>query len=263
MAENVEEPGYPDGTYSYGHSSGFAPDSLFKGARKQGPPLSPQSDANLLNESEFQKFFRSLALADPCGPAPQFLERASPVALEPPVAEGVEDNDAADAEAEACGVAAMPVETESPVVEDQSSDHRLTEVIGKAHLAERRDPDKPFLRLGLVEKQGDSGYDHQHHTEILPHVQHYIQALGDTSGFHRFGEQIIEWKQENEAKKGENKNVLPDDKVVSFVVEQPFTSEKDSEEEKAHCLGHSAVFDSPEEVYGQSVTYSGSCNIED
>lgn len=199
MAENVEEPGCPDGTYSYGHSSGFAPDSLFKGARKQGPPLSPQSDANLLNESEFQKFFRSLALADPCGPAPQFLERTSLMALEPPVAEGVEDNDAADAEAEACGVAAMPVETESPVVEDQSSDHRLTEVIGKAHLAERRDLYEPFLRLGPVEKEGDAGHDHQHHTEILPHVQHYIQAVGDTSGFHRFREQIIERKQENEA----------------------------------------------------------------
>lgn len=83
------------------------------------------------------------------------------MALEPPVAEGVEDNDAADAEAEACGVAAMPVETESPVVEDQPSDHRLTEVICKAHLAERGDPDKPFLRLGLVEQQVEKAEQHQ------------------------------------------------------------------------------------------------------
>ena len=53
------------------------------------------------------------------------------------------------------------------------------------------------------------------------------------------------------------------DKIVSFIVEQSFTSKEDSEEEKAHSLRHSAVFNGPKEVYRQSVTDSGGCHIED
>ena len=79
----------------------------------------------------------------------------------------------------------------------------------------------------------------------------------------RFWGQIVDRKEQNEARKRDNKNVFPYDKIVSFIVEQSFTSEEDSEEEKAHSLRHSAVFNGPKEVYRQSVTDSGGCHIED
>ena len=57
--------------------------------------------------------------------------------LEPPVAEDELDDDESRTHQEACGMAAMSEETEAPVVENQTSDDRLRQVvreIGRAHV---------------------------------------------------------------------------------------------------------------------------------
>ena len=160
-------------------------------------------------------------------------------------------------------MAAMSEQTEAPIVEKQASDNRLAQVVCKAHLSVRSDLYKPVLGTGLIVKKCHSGYDQKHHREVLPHVQHNVQSVVYASvGFDCFWYQIIGRNKDYEAYQGTNKNVLPSDKIVSFIVEQSFTSEKDSEEEKAHSLGHTAVFDGPKEVYRQSVLESGECYIQ-
>ena len=49
VALNAADEAWPQRTHSYGHSSGSAPDSLFKNAQEISMQFSPQSDANLYN----------------------------------------------------------------------------------------------------------------------------------------------------------------------------------------------------------------------
>lgn len=49
VALNAADEAWPQRTHSYGHSSGSAPDSLFKNAQEISLQFSPQSDANLYN----------------------------------------------------------------------------------------------------------------------------------------------------------------------------------------------------------------------
>mgnify|MGYP003305406760 FL=1 len=74
-------------------------------------------------------------LAEPCCLVPQLFERASLVALEPPMAEEELDYDEACTHHEARGMSAMSEEAESPVVENESSDDGLRKIVGKAHAA--------------------------------------------------------------------------------------------------------------------------------
>ena len=184
--------------------------------------------------------------------------------FEPPAAEEELDHDESCTHQEACRMTAMSEKTEAPVVENQTSDYRLRQVIGETHLSVWSDLYEPVFSACLIVGESHSRHDHEHHAEVLPHVEHHLETVGYAwYALSRFWCQIEDRKEQNEARKRDNKNVLPYDKIVSFIVEQSFTSEEDSEEEKAHSLRHSAVFNGPKEVYRQSVTDSGGCYIED
>ena len=77
----------------------------------------------------------------------------------PPCAEYELYSDAADSEGEARCVAAYIPEVESPVVEYDGSDNRLSQIVGKAHLSVWCDLDQPVPCRCPVVKEGDAGYD--------------------------------------------------------------------------------------------------------
>lgn len=83
--------------------------------------------------------------------------------LHPPCAEYELYGDAADSEGEAGCVAAYIPEVESPVIEYDGSDDRLSQIVGKAHLSVWRDLDQPVSCRCPVVKEGDAGYDEEHH----------------------------------------------------------------------------------------------------
>ena len=116
-------------------------------------------------------------LAEPCCLVPQLFERASLVALEPPMAEEELDYDEACTHHEARGMSAMSEEAESPIVENQAAEDRLREIVRQTHLAVRSDLDKPVFRRCFIVGECYSGHDHQHHAEVFPHVEHYVKAV--------------------------------------------------------------------------------------
>lgn len=72
-------------------------------------------------------------------------------------------------------VAAAGVQAESPAVEQQGTDDRLTEVVREAHLAIRGNDDQPFApRRGVIE-QGRAAHEEECHGEIPPHGELDIQ----------------------------------------------------------------------------------------
>lgn len=83
--------------------------------------------------------------------------------LHPPCAEYELYGDAADSEGKIGCVAAYIPEVESPVVEYDGSDDRLSQIVGKAHLSVWRDLDQPVPCRCPVVKEGDAGYDEEHH----------------------------------------------------------------------------------------------------
>ena len=97
--------------------------------------------------------------------------------LHPPCAEDELYCDAADSEGKAGCVAAYIPEVESPVVEYDGSDERLAQIVGQTHLTVWGDLHQPVLSRCPVIKEGDAGYDEEHHRDVFPHVQSDIQTL--------------------------------------------------------------------------------------
>ena len=83
--------------------------------------------------------------------------------LHPPCAEYELYSDAADSEGEARCVAAYIPEVESPVVEYDGSDNRLSQIVGKTHLSVWGDLHQPVLGRCPVIKEGDAGHYEEHH----------------------------------------------------------------------------------------------------
>ena len=83
--------------------------------------------------------------------------------LHPPSAEYELYCDAADSEGEAGCVAAYIPKVESPVVEYDGSDDRLSQIVGKAHLSVWCDLYQPVSGRCPVVKEGNAGYDEEHH----------------------------------------------------------------------------------------------------
>ena len=118
-----------------------------------------------------------LMFSEPCGLVPKFFKRTSLMISEPPVAEDELDDDESCTHQEACSMTAMSEETEAPVVENQTSYDRLRQVVREAHLSVRSYLYEPVFRACLIVCEGNSGHDHEHHAEVLPHVEHDLETV--------------------------------------------------------------------------------------
>ena len=66
-------------------------------------------------------------------------------------------------------MSAIFVEAESPAVEKKGSDHRLANLLCKAHFSVRGDDLQGIAEPGPVKQQNYSGNDNEHHGKVAPH----------------------------------------------------------------------------------------------
>ena len=110
----------------------------------------------------------------------------------PPCTEDELEYDASNSHKETCRVSALVEQPKSPMVEKYGSYDRLTDVVGKAHLAVWSYLYQPILCSCAIVEEGGAGYYEEHHRYILPHVQCYLQTLRYACDvLSRFGNVII------------------------------------------------------------------------
>ena len=113
-------------------------------------------------------------------PCPQLLQRTATEAACPESAEIVEADAEQYAEHETHGVTAYGIETETPVVEDETTDDALEKVVGQAHLAYALKVRDGLLHASLVIKERDAAHLEGHHGKIAPCSDLNLKALADT-----------------------------------------------------------------------------------
>ena len=113
-------------------------------------------------------------------PCPNLLQRTATESASPEAAEIVEADAEQDAKHKTHGVTAYSIETEPPVVEDETSDDALEKVVGQAHLAYALKVRDGFLHASLVIKERDATHIEGHHGKIAPCSDLNLKALADT-----------------------------------------------------------------------------------
>ena len=116
-----------------------------------------------------------------CSPCPEFLQRTSAEAARPEAAEEIEADAEQDAKCETHGMTTDGIEPQSPVIEDETTDEALEQVVGQTHLADALKVRNGFLHAGLVVQEGDATDIKSHHGKIAPSGELYVQAHADTT----------------------------------------------------------------------------------
>ena len=192
----------------------------------------------------------------PRSATPQLLQRSALVAFQPPAAEKVLHQHHRHAKQETRRMPRPTVQPEAPVVEYQAADYGLADIVREAHLAVWRNLQQRIVCRGLVEQQNHARHDDGHHRKVLPHVEHYAEAVLHARyvcSRRKYTEQRI---HDDKTCYAGPEDTSPRLEVVALVIEEAFAADDYTQQEEEERLRHAAVLYGPQEIHGQAVAYA-------
>ncbi len=202
-------------------------------------------------------------MINPGSACPEFFEWTTAMMVRPPTAEEIEGNAEGNAEEEAVAVAAGVIKCEAPVVEEETTDDGLQEIVGKAHLANIRQlMDDGFTHLRAIIQNRNARDIEHHHGKIAPRGDEDVEALCDGWTFYAFVNRHERLHDNKEADRTDA-YLSPGFHVVALVDKQALATEDYTKDEEEERLREATMPDGPAEVHLHAILQVHEGNVKE